>query len=32
MKSAKWITGWILFLAFSNIMMGMSVNTNGFSY
>ncbi|MCP4092693.1 MAG: hypothetical protein GY747_04520 [Planctomycetes bacterium] len=32
MKSAKWITGWIMFLAFSNIMMGMSVNTNGFSY
>lgn len=32
MKSAKWITGWILFLSFSNIMMGMSVNTNGFSY
>ena len=32
MRSAKWITFWILFLAFSNIMMGMSVHTAGFSY
>ena len=32
MRSATWICGWILFLIFSNIMMGMSVHTAGFSY
>jgi len=32
MKSAARLTHWITFLSFSNIMMGMSVNTDGFSF
>lgn len=31
-KSASRNTHWITFLAFSNVFMGMSVNTNGFAF
>lgn len=31
-KSARRITHWITFFAFCNVMMGVSVNTGGFSY
>ena len=32
MKSASRIIYWITFLAFSNVMMGLSVHTGGFAY